>query len=278
MPSRVWVGGMRMSMMATSGWLSSTARTSDGALPACATTSTPARWRSSASAWRIKAASSARTRRSGMGKLPFGLRPGDWEISREDGRPAGRAYQCDAAAERVRAVVKTLESRAPADGRSADAVVGDGELECLWCPGQRYLHLMGTGVLGGVRRGLGGDVVRGGLDGGIQPSDVCCFHLDWCRRPARERPQGGDEPSFRQLRGMDSMGQALEFCDGFAQVGVCGLEEPRGLIGRGREQAAGVFQSHSDGDELLLRAVVEVAFDPPASLVCRLGDTSAGCL
>ena len=57
-----------------------------------------------------------------------------------------------------------------------------------------------------------------------------------------------------------------------------GLEEPRGVIGRGRDQAAGVFQSHSDGDELLLRAVVEVAFDRPASVVGRLGDASAGCL
>src|SRR5215470_8812257 len=192
MPSRVWVGGMRMSMMATSGWLSSTARTSDGALPACATTSTPARWRSSASAWRIKAASSARTRRSGMGKLPFSLRPGDREISREDGRPAGRAYQCDVAAERVRAVVKTLQSCAPADGCSADAVVGDGEPEGLWCPSQRYLDLMGVRVLGGVRCGLRGDVIRRGLYDGMQPSDVCCLHVDRCRRPARERPQGGD--------------------------------------------------------------------------------------
>lgn len=57
-----------------------------------------------------------------------------------------------------------------------------------------------------------------------------------------------------------------------------GLEEPRGVVRRGRELAAGVFQSHSDGDELLLRAVVEVAFDPPASLVGRLDDASVGCL
>jgi hypothetical protein len=58
---------------------------------------------------------------------------------------------------------------------------------------------------------------------------------------------------------------------------VRGPEEPRGVIGRDREQAPGV-SSRSDGDELLLRAVVEVAFDPPASLVGRLDDASAGCL
>src|SRR5215469_5332679 len=216
MPSRVWVGGMRMSMIAMSGWLSSTARTSDGALPACATTSTPARWRSSASARRIKAASSARTRRSGMGKLPFGLRPEDREIGGEDGGPAGRAYQCDVATERVRAVVKTLQSCASADRRSADAIVGDDELEGLWCSSQRYLDLVGARVLDGVRCGFGGDVVRGGLDGRVQPSDVCRLHVDRCRRPARERPQSGDEPSFRQLCGVDSMGYALKLCDGFA--------------------------------------------------------------
>jgi hypothetical protein len=48
------------------------------------------------------------------------------------------------AADRVRAVVKTLQSCASADGRSADAVVGDGELEHLWCSSQRYLDLMGA--------------------------------------------------------------------------------------------------------------------------------------
>ena len=58
--------------------------------------------------------------------------------------PAGRSYQCDVAADRVRAVVKTLQSCASADGRSADAVVGDGELEHLWCSSQRYLDLMGA--------------------------------------------------------------------------------------------------------------------------------------
>jgi hypothetical protein len=59
---------------------------------------------------------------------------------------------------------------------------------------------------------------------------------------------------------------------------VRGPEEPRGVIGRDREQAPGVFPSRSDGDELLLRAVVEVVFDPPVSLVGRLDDASAGCL
>ncbi len=65
-------------------------------------------------------------------------------MGRENGRPAGRAYQRDVAADRVRAVVKTLQSCASADGRSAGAVVGDGALERLWCSSQRYLDLMGA--------------------------------------------------------------------------------------------------------------------------------------
>jgi hypothetical protein len=36
-------------------------------------------------------------------------------MGRENGRAAGRAYQCDVAADRVRAVVKTLQSGASAD-------------------------------------------------------------------------------------------------------------------------------------------------------------------
>jgi hypothetical protein len=111
-------------------------------------------------------------------------------MGRENGRPAGRAYQCDVAADRVRAVVKTLQSCASADGRSADAVVGDGELERLWCSSQRYLDLMGARVLDGVRCGLGSDVVRGGLDGRMQPSDVCCLHAGWCGRPGARASAG----------------------------------------------------------------------------------------
>lgn len=111
-------------------------------------------------------------------------------MGRENGRPAGRAYQRDVAADRVRAVVKTLQSGASADGRSADAVVGDGELERLWCSSQRYLDLMGARVLDGVRCGLGSDVVRGGLDGRMQPSDVCCLHAGWCRRPGARASAG----------------------------------------------------------------------------------------
>jgi len=54
-----------------------------------------------------------------------------------------------------------------------------------WCSSQRYLDLMGVRVLDGVRCGLGGDVIRGGLDAGRQPPDVCCLHADWYRCPAR---------------------------------------------------------------------------------------------
>src|ERR1700751_2768186 len=72
MPSVVWLGGMRMSMIATSGWYSSTARSSNGALPACARTFTPARPSRAGGAWRNRAPSSARTPRSGMAQLPPG--------------------------------------------------------------------------------------------------------------------------------------------------------------------------------------------------------------
>ena len=126
-------------------------------------------------------------------------------MGRENGRPAGRAYQRDAAADRVRAVVKTLQSCASADGRSADAVVGDGELGRLWCSRQRYLDLMGARVLDGVRCGLGSDVDAASMAGSSRPMSVTFTPAGVAAR-ARERPQGRDEPSFPQLRGVDSMG------------------------------------------------------------------------
>jgi hypothetical protein len=32
--------------------------------------------------------------------------------------------------------------------------------------------------------------VRGGLDGRMQPSDVCCLHAGWCRRPGARASAG----------------------------------------------------------------------------------------
>jgi hypothetical protein len=136
-----------------------------------------------------------------MGRLlSAGVRPEDREIGRQDGRAAGRAYQCDVAADCVRAVVKALQSCACADGRSADAVVGNGELERLRCSSQRYLDLMGARVLDGVRCGLGSDVDAASMAGCSRPMSVAFTPAGVAAR-ARERPQGGDEPSFPHSAG-----------------------------------------------------------------------------
>ena len=64
-PSSVWVGGMRMSTMATSGWSRATIRNSSSASAASPTTSTPASDSSRASPERTSMTSSATTTRMG---------------------------------------------------------------------------------------------------------------------------------------------------------------------------------------------------------------------
>ena len=63
-PSSVNVGGIRMSMIATSGSCSSTSRSSSSADDACAATSIPARRRNVAMPSRMSALSSAITTRT----------------------------------------------------------------------------------------------------------------------------------------------------------------------------------------------------------------------
>jgi len=108
--------------------------------------------------------------------------------------------------------------------------------------------------------------------------DVVRCHLNGCGRAPREGPQGGGETALGQLCRMDSVGQALQLCDCLAKVGVRGSEQSRRVGRRGADQAPGAFQSHRDGDELLLGAVVQVAFDRPARVIGGFGDACAGRL
>jgi hypothetical protein len=72
------------------------------------------------------------------------------------------------AARRVGSVTKVPQSCALAEGRSTDAVVGDGELECACCSTQGDLDVTGVAVLDGVSGCLGGDVVSRGLDPALE--------------------------------------------------------------------------------------------------------------
>ena len=75
---------------------------------------------------------------------------------------------------------------------------------------------------------------------------------------------------------MDPVGQPPEFSYGLAQVGVHGIDEPGGIGRVGLDQAPGGLKAHRDGNELLLRAVVQVAFDLATGVIGGLGDARAG--
>ena len=56
------------------------------------------------------------------------------------------------------------------------------------------------------------------------------------------------------------------------------IDQPSGAIRGGIDQAPGTFKPHRDGNELLLRTVVQITFDPPAGVIGRRGDPRAGSL
>ena len=49
-----------------------------------------------------------------------------------------------------------------------------------------------------------------------------------------------------------------------------GIDEPGGIGRVGLDQAPGVLKAHRDGNELLLRAVVQVAFDLATGVIAAL--------
>ena len=110
-PSSVWVGGMRMSTIATSGGWLDRQRAARSTVPTCATTSTPASRSSAASPSRTISMSSAITTRTGT--------PPSASSRRRPGSDLQRSV------ERLHAVGEAAQARAVRRVRAAAPVVGD---------------------------------------------------------------------------------------------------------------------------------------------------------
>ena len=149
--------------------------------------------------------------------------------------------------------------RPAADGRihAAHAVVGDPHDERLGLQPDLHPRLLGLRVARDVRQRLRDQEVRGGLDRRGQPLlRQLHLHLHRHRRPLGERVDRRGEPAVGEDRGMDAARE-------LAQLRQRARQPLRQLVDRRVLQPRLEHpQVQRERDELLLRAVVQVALDP----------------
>ena len=130
-------------------------------------------------------------------------------------------------------------------------------------------------MLGDVRQRLARDEVGRGLDRGREPLRRR-VDRDAHRRAGRQRLEGGGEPALAQKHRMDAAGELAQVLDRaldpdrrvleyVVDVRVDALREPPPLAG----------ELDAERDELLLQAVVEIAFDAAPLFVGRRDDAGA---
>ena len=159
---------------------------------------------------------------------------------------------------------------------AADPVVGDDHRRLPVGAADADDRVRGLRVLGDVRHRLRDDVVRGRLD---RPGEALVRHLgdlDGHRRAGGQRLDRRAQAAVGQDGGMDPAGQLAQLVEALGEL-VLRLREQ--LAGGGRvlaQRRLDQAQVERDGDQPLLRAVVQVALQPPALGVAGLDDARAG--
>ena len=158
--------------------------------------------------------------------------------------------------------------------RAADPVVRNLDHGHVVCPHELDHGAARVRILRDVGQRLGGDEVRGGLDPLREP--FIELHLERNRhvRAGGERLECGEEPVVED-GGMETVRELTQLGERLRQLfpGRC-----QQLLGRGGIGVdAGLREPERDRKrhEPLLRAVVQVALDPPSGGIARLQDPRA---
>ena len=146
-------------------------------------------------------------------------------------------------------------------GVEAGPVVGDGEQQAARFLPQLHRDMCLRRVLGGILQGLEAAEVDGSLDLGGEPSLDLGLQADVERTAIGSRSQRLDHATVAQQRRVDAVGEVAQLLDRVLHVGGQRIEH----LGRGRgvvgKEVLRQSQVHRQRDEVLLRAVVQVAFD-----------------
>ena len=255
MPSSVNVGGIRTSTIATSGALArDRVARSSAASPTAATTSCPR-------------SASRRTQPVAQQDGVFG----DDDAHGSSATIRGPAP----AGSRRRASRRGAATRAASPARpvprvgvgAADAVVARPRLAAA-VPRRAHVDAPGVarGVLGDVRQRLGDDEVGGRLDRRRRPRRHVDLDGHGNRRPRRERRQRRVEAAVVEDGRREPADEVAELDDRRLRLPVRAADELARRLGVVLELLAREAEVEPERDEPLLRAVVEVALDPPPLL------------
>ena len=168
-------------------------------------------------------------------------------------------------------------AQAGAGGRvgTAAAVVAHRHVEAVALAVDVDVGTGRLGVPGHVGERLGGDEVRGGLDGGGQPLLRHALQRDRHGDAAGEAHQRRLEPALGEHGGMDAARELAQLGCRRRQVRDRLVEQRARECGVGLELPACEPQRERQADEVLLRAVVEVALEPAPGVVARGDDPGA---
>jgi FtsX-like permease family len=205
-----------------------------------------------------------------------GLQEGDGAA--DPGALAWGGIPADGAADRAEAVghVHVAVAGVGASRVEAGAVVAHAEQQAAGLFPQPDLDLRAAGVLGRVLQRLQAAEVHGGLDLKAVPAEARRGHGDRQGRAAAGGAQRLAEPAVGEQRRVDAVGEVAQFLDGGLDlVGELVDHQPGRLRVVGHE-VAGKPEVHGEGDQVLLRAVVQVALNATAFGVRTRHDPGPG--
>ena len=153
----------------------------------------------------------------------------------------------------------------------ADAVVGDLDHDAAVDGGDADVHRSRLRVLDDVRDRLGDDVVRGRLDRRGQPLRGQ-VELDRQRRPRGQAFERRAQAAVGEHGGMDAARELAQLLERLRQLLARAHEQLVGRIRIARQLRLRQPQRQRERDQPLLRAVVEVALEPPPRVVARRDD------
>jgi hypothetical protein len=160
-----------------------------------------------------------------------------------------------------------------------DSVVGDPEPQGRPVPPDPHRHLGArTGVLPRVLQRLQTAEVRRRLDLLRVPTGQIDHDGAGQRRTRGRRPERLAQSTIAQQRRVDTVGQFAQFADRGLDVAAELLEQLQHQLGVLLGDLPGQAELHRERHQMLLGAVVQVAFDRPARIIRRRDHPQPGRL
>ena len=198
-----------------------------------------------------------------------------------DARPDERAVPLgtdhrQGAVERAHPVAQPNEPGALAFVRAPDPVILELDLDVVAELVRAQTHVIGLGVLEHVGQRLGDHEVGHRLDGGGRPVGQPELALHGHRRPRRQRLERRGEPAIAEDGGMDAARELAQLRERGGELLIHPVDQLLRLLVRAHA-ATQDPQLDGQGHELLLGAVVQVAFEPAPGRVGGLDDAYPRC-